>query len=92
MTETPKHKENFVSFINPSYRKVDEVNGFEIAKQFQTFQDLCFAQIPNEGTPADGNMYNSHMGAFVRSLDVDKDEFLKGSLAFYAKRNTWKAE
>jgi hypothetical protein len=84
----PQHKQNYVSFIDPDYAKVSQVNGWEIAKEFQAFQDTCFEQIPDEGAPADGYKYNSHMGAFVRSLDEAKDHFLKGKLAFYARRGS----
>jgi hypothetical protein len=85
-----QHKSNFDSFINPNYAKVDQVNGWEIAKQFQAFQDECIKGIPDEGVPADGYMYNSHMGNFVRSLDEAKDHFVKAKSAFYAKRNSAK--
>jgi len=84
----PQHKQNFARFIEPAYAKVAEVNGSEIEKQFQAFQDECFKQIPDEGQPADPYMYNSHMGNFVRSLDEAKDHFVKGKLAFYAKRGS----
>lgn len=87
---TPQHKIGF-SFINPDYAKVEQVNGYEIAKQFQSFADDCMKQIPDEGQPADGYMYNSHIGAFVRSLDEAKDHFVKGKLAFYAKRGSGSA-
>jgi hypothetical protein len=84
----PQHKSNYASFIDPNYQKVPEVNGWEIAKKFQAFQDSIIATIPDEGTPADAYMYNTHMGAFVRSLDEAKDHSVKASLAFYAKRGS----
>jgi hypothetical protein len=84
----PQHKANFVSFIDPDYAKVNEVNGWQIAKTFQAFQDTLVATIPDEGAPADPYMWNSHMGAFTRSLDEAKDHFVKGKLAFFAKRGS----
>lgn len=83
-----RHKELYRSFVNPDYKRVTEVNGFETAKQFQAFQDACVAEIPDAGEPADSYMYASHMGNFVRSLDEAKDHFVKAKLAFYAKRGS----
>src|SRR5687767_8674888 len=84
----PQHKQNYVNFIDPNYAKVSQVSGSEIAKEFQALQDSCLAQIPDEGAPADGYKYNTHMGAFARSLDEAKDHYIKGKLAFYAKRGS----
>ncbi len=82
----PQHKANYANFINPDYERVAAVDGYALAQQFQAFQDVCMAQIPDEGAPADSYMFNTHMGAFVRALDEAKDHFVKGKLAFYAKR------
>lgn len=87
-TNTVRHKESYRSFINPDYARVSEVNGYALAKEFQEFADRLFSQLPDVGEPADGYMYNSHMGAFVRSLDEAKDHFVKGALAFYTKRGS----
>lgn len=84
----PQHKQNFAGFVVPNYAAVAEVNSWEIGQRFQRFMDECMAQIPDEGAPADGYMYNTHMGQFARSLDEAKDHFVKGSLAFYAKRGS----
>jgi|SRR5688500_2223068 len=86
------HKEQYKGFIKPDYAPVAQVNGGEIAGAFEAFSQARFAEIPDEGTPADGYMYNSHMGAFVRTLDQAKDHWLKGKLAFYAKRDSCTAE
>lgn len=55
------------------------------------FQDERLAELPDEPAPADAYMYNTHMGAFVRSLDQAKDHWLKAKLAFYAKRGSGSA-
>lgn len=83
----PPHKANYIQFIDPDYERVAEVNGGEIAQQFQAFANELMARLPDAGTPADGYMYGAHMGAYVRSLDEAKDHFVKAMLAFYAKRN-----
>jgi len=83
-----RHKALYANFINPEYAYVDQVNGYEIAERFQAFADACMATIPDEGEPADGYMYNTHMGKFLRDLDTAKDHFLKASLAFHAKRGS----
>ena len=87
-TFTVPHKVNYQSFINPNYAKVNEVNGWEIAKEFQAFEDRCLEQIPDEGAPKSSYLYNSHMGAFARSLDEAKDHFVKAKLAFFAEVNS----
>jgi hypothetical protein len=63
-----------------SVPKVDEVT---IAGDFQRFCDACFAQLPDEGKPADPYLYSSHAGAFVRALDQAKDHWVKAKLSFY---------
>ena len=84
----PQHKENYDSFITPGYRLVPQVDAPAVATQFQAFLDACMTQVPDEGKPADGYLYNTHMGAFCRSLDEAHDHFTKGLLAFYAKRGS----
>ena len=88
---TPQHKAQYMNFIDPDYAKVTQVNGWEIAKTFEAFTQERLNEIPDEGSPADGYMFNSHIGAFVRSLDEAKDHFLKGKLAFFAKRGSGSA-
>lgn len=83
---TPQHKALYASFIDTAYGKVDQVNEAEAAKTFQSFLDARLAEIPDDGAPADGYKYNTHMGAFARALDEAKDHFVKGKTAFYAKR------
>lgn len=70
------------------FNPVKKVNETAIATKFQAFQNECLAEIPDAGMPADGYMFNSYMGNFVRSLDEAKDHFLKAKLAFYAKRGS----
>lgn len=43
-------------------------------------------EIPNEGAPAEGYFYNTHMGAYVRSLDEAKYHLIQAKLAFFHKR------
>jgi hypothetical protein len=82
------HKSNYARFVNPDYARVEQVNGYASAQQFQQFLDALLAELPDEGAPADGYMYNSHMGALVRTLDEAKDHWIKAKLAFYAKRGS----
>lgn len=84
----PQHKAQYQQFIDPDYAKVPSVNGWEIAKTFEAFAQERINELPDEGAPGDPYMYNSHMGAFVRTLDEAKDHFLKAKLAFYAKRGS----
>ncbi len=89
MATTPKHKQNFISFIEPNYARVGHVNPGEHRDHFQAFLDTCLAIIPNDSAgPADPYMYNAHMGSFVRHLDEAKDAFVKAHLAFYTSRNS----
>jgi hypothetical protein len=84
----PAHKANFTKFIDPDYAKVPEVSGWEIAKTFEIFNQQRLDEFPDDRTPKDPYMYNTHMGAYVRALDEAKDHFLKGRLAFYAARGS----
>jgi hypothetical protein len=84
----PQHKAQYAQFIAPGYRedvlvKVDEE---ATAGEFQRFSDACFAQLPDEGKPADPYLYSSHAGAFVRALDQAKDHWVKAKLSFYGER------
>lgn len=85
MARTLQHKSQYYRFIDPNYARVEQVNGWEIAKKFEAFSKECIDQIPDEGAPANAYGFNSHMGAFVRTLDQAKDHFVKAKLAFYAK-------
>ncbi len=82
----PRHKAQYDNFIHPNYGQTDDVNEIEITKVFQRLSDDLIQQIPDEGEPADGYMYNSHMGAFLRTLDQAKDHYVKALLAFWLKR------
>ena len=82
----PAHKRNFTDFIEPKYERVESVSPGAERDRFQKFLDECLASVPDDGTPADGYMYNAHMGSFVRHLDIAKDEYVKARLAFHAKR------
>ena len=93
MSSTPDvdvaHKRNFRRFIEPNYERVN-VNPGEVRDQFQAFLDTCLDAIPNDGSPADGYMYNAHMGSFVRHLDIAKDEYVKARMAFLTTRGSSK--
>jgi hypothetical protein len=82
---TPQHKAQYQRFIDPNYARVEQVNGWEIAKTFEAFAQARLDELPDEGAPASNYLYASHMGAFVRTLDQAKDHFVKAKLAFYAK-------
>jgi hypothetical protein len=82
------HKKLYANFIDPNYKHVEQVSGWETAKTFEAFQQARLDEIPNEGAPADSYMYNTHMGNFVRTLDQAKDAFVKAKLAFFAERGS----
>ena len=88
MSQVPPHKTNFSQYIEPNYGYVKEVNPGQTREKFQAFLDELLALIPDEGAPADGYMYNAHMGSFVRHLDEAKNDFVCAQLAFYAKRGS----
>lgn len=83
----PQHKTNYAGFVDPHYL-LTPVDPKAWRQKFQAFSDSCFDEIPDEGQPADAYMYNTHMGAFVRALDEAKDHFVKGFMAFCAKRGS----
>jgi hypothetical protein len=56
----PQHKASYFGFIDPNYAKVNQVNGWEIAKKFEAFSQTCLDEIPDEGAPADGYRRNAH--------------------------------
>lgn len=87
----PAHKINFGNFIDPDYGKVAQVNSWEIAKTFEAFNQQRLDEIPDEGVPSDGYMYNTHMGAYARALDEAKDHYVKAKLAFYQARGSGSA-
>jgi hypothetical protein len=84
-------KTHYFNFIDPHYAMVKEVDPAAARRTFEAFNQTLLAEIPSEGAPQDGYMYNAHMGAYVRALDVAKDHFVKAKLAFYAVRGSSRA-
>lgn len=82
------HKRNFEQYIECNYKPNAATDEKAITKHFQSFLASCLEMIPNEGEPADGYMYNAHMGAFVRDLARAKEEFVQASYAFHEKRGS----
>jgi len=82
------HKANFVNFVNPRFggSEADKVDEAYIARKFQTFQDACFDEIPDDAPPADGYMYNAHLGHFVRLLTEAKYHLINGVRAYHNRR------
>ena len=91
-TQKPDHKRTYDNFIAPKYSEEDESKLVEIeeiyANKFQAFMDQLIADIPDEGKPANGYLYNTHAGAFVRALDEAKDHYVKARKAFSCKQKT----
>jgi hypothetical protein len=79
--------DQYRNFIEPNFRNVPEVSPCSDRQLFQRFCDECLDQIP-EGSPADGYLYASHMGEFVRLLKQAQGSFTNAKLAFYAARGS----
>lgn len=91
-TPLPDHKRNFDKFISTEYQYRSEVDTIAIKTMFQEFHNNLMEMIPNDKPPADGYMYNSHMGALCRELDGAKNSFISGLLAYYEKRGSGKTQ
>jgi hypothetical protein len=79
----PQHKVQYDRFLNPGYSEEGLATAWgSTNKSFEDFHQARLNEIPDEGTPAEGYLYNSHMGAYVRSLDVAKYHFIQAKLAF----------
>jgi hypothetical protein len=85
-------KAKYQKFVDPNYAHVSQVNGQNIAAYFEACLNDLLDFLPDAPVSAanggDPYMFESHMGAFVRTLDEAKDHFVKASLAYYAKRGS----
>ena len=89
MTSAPAHKRLYADFVEPNYKRTEAVDVDAERAEFQGFLTACLARIPNEPEAAkNGYAYNAHMGAFVRTLDVAKDHFVKALLAYHAEKKS----
>lgn len=80
----PQHKALYDQFLDPRYPHPG-MDG-QTVEAFERFHQERLAEIPNEGAPAEGYFYNTHMGAYVRSLDEAKYHLIQAKLAFFHKR------
>lgn len=89
---TPAHKRAYVDYLAVGLLETpDGAQGgdaeleAELAQRAaaQALLDAFLATLPNDGAPADGYAYASHMGAALRALDHATDELLKARRSFY---------